>query len=184
MKYLKYVFVLLLSLAILPFAVNADAKPDQEIKDTNEVKVYLFRGEGCPHCEEAIEWFDSIEEKYGSKFQLISYETWYNDENQKLLDQVGNTLKQEISGVPFIIIGQQNWSGFSSNMEKGILAEIEAEYSVDPSERFDIMENLVAADEEVAESGFDSTSFIVLVVAVIIIGAIMGIVYMNKKKEA
>ena len=183
MKYLKYVFVLLLSLAVIPFTVNAVGKPDQEIKDTNEVKVYLFRGEGCPHCEEAIEWFDSIEGKYGDKFQLISYETWYNDENQELLDQVGNTLKQEISGVPFIIIGQQNWSGFSSNMEEGILAEIEAEYKVDPSERFDIMDNLVAV-EETTESGFDSTSFIVLVVAVIVIGAIMGVVYMNKKKEA
>ena len=39
MKYLKYVFVLLLSLAVLPFAVNAEAKPDAEIKDTNEVKL-------------------------------------------------------------------------------------------------------------------------------------------------
>ena len=184
MKYLKYVFVLLLSLAVLPFAVNAAAKPDAEIKDTNEVKVYLFRGEGCPHCEEAIEWFNSIEKEYGSKFQLISYETWYNEDNQKLLDQVGKTLKQEISGVPFIIIGQQNWSGFSSNMESAILAEIEAEYKVEPSERFDIMENLVDADSEATEPEFDSTSFIVLVVAVIIIGAIMGIVYINKKKEA
>ena len=184
MKYLKYIFVLLLSLAVLPFAVNAAAKPDAEIKDTNEVKVYLFRGEGCPHCEEAIEWFNSIEKEYGSKFQLISYETWYNEDNQKLLDQVGKTLKQEISGVPFIIIGQQNWSGFSSNMEKAILAEIDAEYSMEPSERFDIMEHLVAAEEESTEAGFDSTSFIVLVVAVIVIGAIMGIVYINKKKEA
>lgn len=184
MKYLKYIFVLLLSLAVLPFAVNAEAKPDAEIKDTNEVKVYLFRGEGCPHCEEAIEWFNSIEKEYGSKFQLISYETWYNEDNQKLLDQVGKTLKQEISGVPFIIIGQQNWSGFSSNMEKAILAEIDAEYSMEPSERFDIMEHLVAGEEESTEAGFDSTSFIVLVVAVIVIGAIMGIVYINKKKEA
>ena len=183
MKYLKYIFVLLVSLSIIPFAVNAAPKPDKEIKDTKEVKVYLFRGEGCPHCEEAIEWFDSIEAKYGDKFQLISYETWYNEDNQKLLDQVGNTLKQEISGVPFIIIGQQNWSGFSSNMESAILAEIEAEYKVEPSERFDIMDHLVA-EEEAAEPEFDSTSFIVLVVAVIIIGAIMGIVYLNKKKEA
>lgn len=184
MKYLKYVFVLLLSLAVLPFAVNAVGTPDKEIKDTNEVKVYLFRGEGCPHCEEAIEWFDSIEEKYGDKFQLISYETWYNEDNQKLLDQVENTLQQDISGVPFIIIGQQNWSGFATSMEDGILAEIEAEYKVEPSERFDIMDHLVTSKEVADESGFDSTSFIVLVVAVIIIGAIMGIVYVNKKKEA
>ena len=42
MKYLKYIFVLLLSLAVLPFAVNAEAKPDAEIKDTDEVKVYSF----------------------------------------------------------------------------------------------------------------------------------------------
>ena len=69
-------------------------------------------------------------------------------------------------------------------MEKGILAEIDAEYSMEPSERFDIMEHLVVADEESTEAGFDSTSFIVLVVAVIVIGAIMGIVYINKKKEA
>ena len=69
-------------------------------------------------------------------------------------------------------------------MESAILAEIEAEYKVEPSERFDIMENLVDADSEATEPEFDSTSFIVLVVAVIIIGAIMGIVYMNKKKEA
>ena len=50
MKKIKYLLIIFALALILPFSVNAKEK----------VKVYLFRGEGCPHCQEAEAFFDSI----------------------------------------------------------------------------------------------------------------------------
>ena len=56
---MKKIKILLIGLLlILPFVagitnVNAASK---------KINVYLFRGEGCPHCQEAEEWFSSIDD--------------------------------------------------------------------------------------------------------------------------
>ena len=62
MKKLKYLVILLIAALVIPFTVHADGE------ESKEVKVYFFRGEGCPHCVEAEEWFITIEEEYGSYF--------------------------------------------------------------------------------------------------------------------
>lgn len=45
---------------------NKPGKPSIETKPTTEkiVTLYLFRGEGCPHCEHALEYFYTIKSKY------------------------------------------------------------------------------------------------------------------------
>ena len=54
----------------IPFVkVNAESEP---------VKVYLFYGNGCPYCENAISYFASIEAEYGDK--LITLSTCDNSE--------------------------------------------------------------------------------------------------------
>ena len=69
----KLLSVLIFSLfAILPFVKVSAKEP---------VNVYLFYGDGCPHCENAMKFFSSIEEEYGDKFNLIKYETWNDRRN-------------------------------------------------------------------------------------------------------
>jgi len=87
MKKLMIAVLLLVTALVIPFAVNAE--------ESNEVNVYFFRGEGCSHCAEAEEWFSSIEEEYGSKFNIVDYETWYNEENQELMQKVATARGEE-----------------------------------------------------------------------------------------
>ncbi len=93
------------------------------------VTVYLFRGKGCPHCEHAIEFLESIIDDY-SYLNVVSYEVWYNEENDKLMEEVANELGVEASSsVPFIVIGNEYARrGFSDGMTDGIIKEIENSY--------------------------------------------------------
>ena len=83
----------------------------------SKINVYLFRGEGCPHCEEAIEWFENTlakDEEYSQYYELVKYEVWYDQSNSELMTQVATELGTEASGVPFIVVGDQYFSGFSA----------------------------------------------------------------------
>ena len=93
------------------------------------VTVYLFHGNGCPHCEHAMEFLESIANDYGY-LEIISYEVWYNEENQKLMEEVSNELGIEVStSVPLIVIGTEYARrGYSDGMNDGIKREIESSY--------------------------------------------------------
>lgn len=83
----------------------------------SKINVYLFRGEGCPHCEEAIEWFENVlanDEEYSKYYELVKYEVWYDKDNSQLMSDVADELGTEASGVPFIVIGDKYFSGFSA----------------------------------------------------------------------
>ena len=74
MKKFGLLLIMLLAIMAMPFSVLAEGEEDAEneaettdevSEESKEVKIYFFRGEGCPHCAEAEEWFQSIEEEYG-----------------------------------------------------------------------------------------------------------------------
>ena len=134
MKKFKYLFVLLVALLVLPFTVFADGEEEGEVTtigESKEVHVYLFRGDGCPHCQEAEEWFASIEEEYGSKFEVVDYETWYNTDNAELMQRVAEARGETAEGVPYIIIGNESWAGFAEDYKEEILSQINSEFEVD-----------------------------------------------------
>lgn len=170
MKKIKYLFFILLSVLILPLGVFADEDEDvvESVEEaSNEVVVYFFRGEGCSHCAEAEAWFESIEEEYGDKFQIQDYETWYNEDNAKLMTQVAAARGEEDSatGVPYIIIGDQSWIGFDQAYSTEIISKIEEEYAKTPEERYNIMNHLDStAKEEVKTESNDVLKLIVILV--------------------
>ena len=51
-----------------------------------ELTVYFFYGDGCPHCAHEEVLLEELKNKY-SKLNIISYETWYNEENAILMEQ-------------------------------------------------------------------------------------------------
>ena len=111
---------------------------DQEYKE-NKIKlektidgkaiIYFFRGEGCSHCAEAEAWFESIEPEYGDYFKVIDYETWYNKDNAKLMQEVAKSRGEEVKGVPYIIIGNKSWNGFTESYEQEIINELKTNYN-------------------------------------------------------
>lgn len=180
MKKITYLFVLLIVLFAFPFAVFADGE-EETVTDTEkskEVHVYLFRGDGCPHCQEAEEWFSSIEEEYGSYFEIIDYETWYNQENAELMKKVAEARGETAEGVPYIIIGNKSWAGFAEDYEDEIISQIMSEFETDVSERYDIMELLPEGGGKIKdENESGSNDVIALLVILVVVGGVCFGVY-------
>lgn len=188
MKKLKFLFVLLMIVLLVPFAVfaegeeNVEGNVEAEAADTtateesDEVKIYFFRGEGCPHCQEAEEWFSSIEGEYGSLFQVVDYETWYNEDNAKLMQKVAEARGETAEGVPYIIIGNKSWNGFAEDYEEEILAQIQSEHEQDVASRYDIMK-LVSSGGAKETKKESSNDVLALIVILVIVGAVCFGVY-------
>lgn len=93
------------------------------------VNVYLFWGDGCPHCEEAKEFFDSIEDEYGKYYNLIEYEVWRNKDNKLLMNDTASYLNFSLRGVPYIVIGDKSFNGYNNSIGSKIKDEIKNQYN-------------------------------------------------------
>lgn len=179
MKKLKLLLVLLLTVMIVPFSVFAEGEEEQtgatgeEVTTTAEETdkraiVYFFRGEGCSHCAEAQEWFNSIQEELGEYFKIVDYETWYNTDNAELMTKVAEARHDEAGGVPYIIIGDKSWIGFADDYKDEIKAQIKDLYAQDVSQRYDILKlvggKTSTKDKEEEKSGSDVLALIVIII--------------------
>jgi glutaredoxin len=97
----KVIKVIVFLLLIFPMAVSA--------KDIN---VYLFYGDGCPHCKAEEEFLESYL-KDNNDVKLYTYEVWYSTENQTKFKDVQKILNYNASGVPYTIIGDKVVSGYA-----------------------------------------------------------------------
>ena len=132
MKKMKLFLVLILALLMVPFGVFADED------DKKEVNVYFFKGEGCGFCAAGLEWFDELDDKYDDMYELHEYETWYDEKNANLMNAVAEARGETVSGVPYIVVGNQSWNGFDETIGKEILSKIKEEYKAE--ERYDVMD--------------------------------------------
>ncbi len=177
MKNLKFFALLLAFFLVLPLAVFAD----EATEESKEVNVYLFRGEGCPHCAEAEEWFKSIEEEYGDLFNVVDYETWYDEENAELMQRVADAREEKAEGVPYIIIGNKSWNGFAESYEKEMLDEIKSVFEQDVSDRYDIMELLPKINKDKEEKESAGGDVLALIIILVVAGGLGFGVYKARK---
>jgi hypothetical protein len=194
MKKIKLFLAIIMCLFAMPLAVLADEGSDDNVEVTsgetevqeedNRVKIYFFRGEGCPHCADAEEFFNSIEEEYGQYYKILDYETWYNSDNAALLQKVGEARNEEISGVPYILIGDKSWSGYDDSFADDIKDTIKSEYEKAVADRYDIANyvdftNAASSVTEAAKKSNDAMVLIIILLAVA--GITYGVVAARKK---
>ena len=115
MKKLRIIIITLLMLFI-PTLVSA-----------KEINVYVFYGQGCPHCADLEKYLDELsqDDNYKDKFNVVKYETWFEPDNKTLMNKVSDYLNANATGVPFYIIGDFYKVGFpnpASTEEKVIEA--------------------------------------------------------------
>ena len=75
MKKLKYI-VLTILLAVLLISFNTFA-------EENEIRLYLFHSETCPHCKEEIEYLDTIKDDYPN-LDIVKYEVSNNSNKSQI----------------------------------------------------------------------------------------------------
>ena len=183
MKKFKFLFVLLLAVIMIPFTVFAEGE-EEVSEESKEVPLYFFRGEGCPHCQEAEEWFASIEEELGSYFKIVDYETWYNSDNADLMSKVEKARGEEAGGVPYIIIGDKSWIGFADDYKEEIKAQIKAVYDQEVDARYDIMKYVEAGKttkkKEDTKKGVGGDVIALIVIIIVCAGIGFGINFARK----
>ena len=101
---MKKVVIFLVTFFISLTCVFADS-------DKNLVNIYLFHSETCPHCREEIMTLDDLVSEYDN-VKVYKYEIG-NDENLKLLEEISEIYDTPVSGVPFTVIGDKYFKGFS-----------------------------------------------------------------------
>lgn len=125
MKYLLKICLLLV--CTFSFSILAVELP--ETTDHEKVTIYLFKGNGCPHCQHAEEFFKSLGEEYKTYFNVVAYEVWYNKENSSLAQSVATALGDKFGGVPYIVIGDSyHTAGFADYMGESIINAAFEEY--------------------------------------------------------
>ena len=112
-KQILIVIILLLVLIPIP-KVNAKEK----------LNLYLFWGDGCPHCALEKEYLEDLKKEY-KELNVIQYEVWYNEENNTFLKQIADKTNKSLTGVPVTIIGQTIITGFKESTEQQIKRAIE-----------------------------------------------------------
>lgn len=175
MKKFKLLLISLLFVAfIAPFGVRAEGEDANDTSEREKINVYIFRGEGCPHCAEALEFFESIKDEYGKYYDLIAYEVYNDESNAALMDKVADYLNITIGGVPFIIVGEETFPGFQASIGEDIKRAIVEEYNKNDDERTDLISDVKNAKEK----NYDVVVTVVSLVAVV--GIVAFVVYARK----
>ena len=124
----KFKIILLLLLCIIPVSVKGliDEYEDKlhdvvnvEVEE-NKINLYLFRGEGCPHCKQEEEWLESIKDEYKDYLNIYDFEVWYNRDNQEKYMAATETLNFNTTAIPFTIVGDKKFVGFSTTTKDNI----------------------------------------------------------------
>jgi len=84
----------------------------------NNVTIYYFYGDGCPHCADAKPFLQSLESKY-PELTIKSFETWYNKSNADLFIDMSAACGTKVVGVPTFFIGHKPIIGFDNAEGKG-----------------------------------------------------------------
>ncbi len=109
-KYLVYIIVI--PVLFLTMFQVFPGEVQENIIDTSKVNLYFFYGDGCPHCSKEEIFLDKLEHKY-DEIDIHRYETWYNSDNAKILDELRKKMGFR-TGVPALIVGEEVIVGYSS----------------------------------------------------------------------
>ncbi|MBN1916177.1 hypothetical protein JW796_04295 [Candidatus Dojkabacteria bacterium] len=96
-------------------------------QENNTLNVYLFYGDGCPHCSKERVFLNTIHEKYPERVSIHEYEVYYNQKDIESFTKAIDHLKIDVAGVPFLVIGEKYYVGYGDDDSTGqeILTEIE-----------------------------------------------------------
>lgn len=169
MKKILFSILLILTTVIMPTSVDAK----------NKVTVYIFRGNTCGHCEEAITYLNEHKHDINEDIEIVTYEVFDNENNYKLQKAVSEKLElteKQMGSVPLIVIGDEYILGFGSTTYNQIMRT--AESYIEDEEYEDIVEEKAKElnlkfDSKTLVELFPEPNKVVTIVVYSIFGAIV-----------
>lgn len=158
-KSLGLFLVGLLMCLIMPFKVEAK----------EPVTIYFFKGETCSYCAAAKTFFTSLEDdsEYKDMFVLKEFEIWNNKKNAELANKVAEKMGDTLNGVPYIIIGDKTWNGYTSSYGDAFKEQIKKVYNDDSYT--DTLKDLVAEYEGGTSNDNNSLISILIILGVVLV---------------
>lgn len=95
-------------LIIIPITVKAESK---------EVTIYMFRGNTCPHCEQALTYLKNNLDIIPKDIKFVTYEVYKNNQNATLLNNLEknfNFAEKDLGSIPLFIVGNEYILGYST----------------------------------------------------------------------
>jgi len=117
------------------------------------VTLYLFWGEGCPHCAAAKPYLEALPDKYPG-LSLEEYEVFYDPHNNLVFSQVLTMLDLDHAAVPTIVIGPYYLQGYSEDSQAAIENVIQQCLADGCG---DVVDGLLSSGEATASSVITST---------------------------
>lgn len=183
---MKKILLILVTLILLP--INASAAEQK-------VRIYLFRGYNCEHCESALNYMDANRELIPDNVEIMTYEVWENDNNEKLQDKVADQLnvdKTKNYGVPFFVIGNDYIKGYNDGTTFKEVLAIAKEYTSGKKEYQDVVEEIRLKENIEAKSLslddlFSKPSTMVTIIVYSVFGVIilgfLGMILFSRKRS-
>ena len=142
------------------------------------VNVYFFRSSSCPHCQAAQEFFAELQEdeEYKDLFVVKDFEV-SSKKNSNLMSEAAEIMGDTASGVPYIVIGEESFMGYSSSSDESIKTAIKETY--ENEEFVDPLATLMADFETGSDDGLIIIG--ILVGVVVVVGA--GIFFARKDTD-
>lgn len=197
---LKGLLVTLISFVLINANVNALEKP--KVTDHEKINIYIFRGNGCGHCHNAVTYFYGLGDEFKDYFNVVLYEVWYNEANSSLGKAVANELGKTFSGVPFIVVGDTSFGGFGDGTGLEIIEEALDAYQddkytdivakVQKSKKYEVTqenidqaaysEGITDVEPTIIEEESSNDTIVVSIIFLVFIGGFGALIYSSRKK--
>ena len=199
----KLLILLLMVLFVLPTTALAEEKTyntlnldealtEEEIEhdfsnyeeNDDQITIYMFRGKGCGYCKKFLTYINSIVDEYGKYFKVQTYEVWYDKDNAELMKEVAGFLNESAEGVPFVIIGDKTFNGYTESYNEDIIDAIKKLYDTKKEDRYDVMKeykNGGSAPKE--EKDYDGTFAGIVIFSIIFTAVCSVVVFLVNKSR-
>ena len=175
MKKIILSLIILLGTISISTNVRADEKETNNISCSNKITVHLFWGNGCPHCEKAIKYLEgTIADEYKECFALEKHEVWYDEEGSQLMQDVAAYFGEDVSGVPYIVIGEDTFGGYSSSLNKKIEKAIVSNANSD--EYVDVIEKVKNGETNKIKKSNSGDTIVTIAIILVAIGGIYALI--------
>lgn len=170
MKKNKFLLLVAGILAVL-FAVPCQA-------EAKTVNVYFFRSNSCGYCAAAKEFFETLkeDEEYKDLFEIKDFEV-SSTKNSNLMYDAAEIMGDTLRGVPYIVIGDESWNGYSSTYDEDLKEKIK---EVSSDENFEDPLATLIAD---FEAGGDDGLIILGIIAGVLVVVGVGIYFARKDTD-
>lgn len=208
---MKKLFVTILAVvAVFGFMNVAKAEVQlPEKMDKDPVKVYLFYADYCSHCHEFMEYFlNNYKDAYKDYFEIVTLEADLErkkndprpddvEANNRIAERLRKHFEMDKSefGWPFIVVGDYTHCGFGSSTGEAIIKKALLQYQKDDYEDVvakyiseekqaspkTLKEGAVIAGIVVPDDNDVSSTILISVILVVVIGGLVGLVALAKK---